>query len=178
MREQTNGLPASLVALAVAGDREAFRRLVQPQLPSALGAATALLRSPAEADDAVQDALLSAWLGLHELRRPDAFPAWFRRHVVRSAMKRLAKRGRLTELDLAVMAPTDDLERALERRALGRAFGRLEAMDRLILTLHHSWSLPVAETAELLGVPQGTVKSRAHQARSRLRAAYEAEERG
>jgi len=178
VREQAKSLQPSLVARAVAGDREAFRGLVEPHLSTALGAATALLRSPSEADDAVQDALLSAWLGLHQLRRADAFPAWFRRHVIRSAMKRLGQRPRVTELDLTAMAPVDDLEQALERRALGRAFGRLETKDRLILTLHHFWSLPVAETAGLLGVPEGTVKSRAHQARARLRAAYAAEERG
>lgn len=73
VREQAKSLQPSLVARAVAGDREAFRGLVEPHLPTALGAATALLRSPSEADDAVQDALLSAWLGLHQLRRADAF---------------------------------------------------------------------------------------------------------
>ena len=60
---------------------------------------------------------------------------------------------------------------------LGRAFDRLDPKDRLILTLHHFWRLPVAETAGHLGIPEGTVKSRVHHALGRLRAAYDAEER-
>jgi RNA polymerase sigma-70 factor (ECF subfamily) len=62
-------------------------------------------------------------------------------------------------------------------RVLAVAFGRLSTADRLILTLHHFWDLPVAETAAHLGIPEGTVKSRVHHALRRLRAAYDAEER-
>ena len=72
-----------LVEAARAGDREAFRTLVEPYVGRALGAATIITRSPADAADAVQDALLSAWRGLPQLRDPEAFPAWFRQHVVR-----------------------------------------------------------------------------------------------
>jgi RNA polymerase sigma-70 factor, ECF subfamily len=66
---------------------------------------------------------------------------------------------------------------ARERRTLRRAFHRLEPDDRSLLTLHHFWGLPVRETAAILGVPEGTVKSRVHSAMTRLRAAYDAEER-
>jgi RNA polymerase sigma-70 factor (ECF subfamily) len=71
----------------------------------------------------------------------------------------------------------DDLERHVERRELGRAFDGLDARDRTLLTLHHFWGLPIAETAEHLGIPSGTVKSRVHHAMARLRAAYDAEGR-
>jgi RNA polymerase sigma-70 factor (ECF subfamily) len=164
-----------LVAAARRGDRAAFASLVEPELPKALGAARILIGSSADAGDAVQDALLSAWRGLDGLRDPDAFPAWFRRHVVRAAT-RIAKRPRVAELDAAFPAP-DELERSLERLQLGRAFDRLDAKDRLILTLHHFWGMPIAETAGHLGIPSGTVKSRIHHATARLRAAYDAEGR-
>jgi RNA polymerase sigma-70 factor (ECF subfamily) len=65
----------------------------------------------------------------------------------------------------------------MDRRTLARAFDRLEARDRLILTLHHFWDMPIAETAAHLGIPEGTVKSRVHYAMDRLRAAFAAEER-
>jgi len=71
----------------------------------------------------------------------------------------------------------DAIERAVERRTLGRAFDRLDPDDRLILTLHHFLGLPGAETATHLAIPIGTVKSRVHAAMERLRAAYDAEER-
>lgn len=166
-----------LVVAAVAGDRDAFRLLVEPLVGMALGAATIITRSPADGADAVQDALLSAWRGLPQLREPEAFPAWFRQHVVRAAVRATRKRGRVVELDVDVPDLTDHLDRAMERRTLGRAFDRLDPDDRLLLTLHHFWGLQIAETATYLGIPSGTVKSRIHAAMARLRAAYDAEER-
>ena len=136
-----------------------------------------MTRSEADASDAVQEALLSAWRGLDALRNPEAFRAWFRRQVVRAALRAAGRRGRVVELDLAAAAPEGELDRALERRTLGRAFARLDAPDRLLLTLHHFWGLPIAETAGHLGIPEGTVKSRVHYAMDRLRAAFAAEER-
>ena len=167
---------ARLVAAAQSGDRSAFGELVEPELVKALGAARLLSRSPADAPDAVQEALLSAWRGLPTLRDPDAFPAWFRKHVTRAAI-RLGKRPHVVELDVSGAFAPDELERTVERRQLGRAFERLEDKDRLLLTLHHFWGLPVAETATHLGIPEGTVKSRVHHAMARLRAAYDAEDR-
>lgn len=166
-----------LVAAATNGDRDAFRALVEPYVPVALGAATILTGSPADAADAVQDALLSAWRGLDRLREPEAFPAWFRQHVVRAAIRIAKARGRVVELDLLAPDTSDALDRAVERRTLGRAFDRLEPDDRLLLTLHHFWGLPIAETATYLGIPTGTVKSRIHASMDRLRAAYDAEDR-
>ncbi len=168
---------AGLVAAALGGDRDAFRELVEPDLAAAYGTARIVTRSEADASDAVQEALLSAWRGLDTLRDPDAFRPWFRRHVVRAALRAASRRGRVVELDLAAIAPEGDLDLALDKRTLGRAFNRLDARDRLLLTLHHFWDLPIAETAALLGIPDGTVKSRVHYAMDRLRAAYDAEER-
>jgi RNA polymerase sigma-70 factor (ECF subfamily) len=167
---------AELVAAARRGDRGAFEELVAPDLPRALGAARILAGSPTDAADAVQEALLSAWRGLGGLRDPDAFPAWFRRHVVRAAL-RIAKRPRIVDLaDVDAFVP-DDLDRHVERRQLSRAFDALDARDRTLLTLHHFWGLPIAETAQLLKLREGTVKSRVHHAMTRLRAAYDAEGR-
>jgi RNA polymerase sigma factor (sigma-70 family) len=168
-----------LVTAARAGDRDAFRALVEPHLAIALGASTVLTGSAADAADAVQEALLSAWQGLDGLREPDAFPAWFRRQVIRAASRsgRARARGRVVELDASLGMASDDLDRLVQGRTLGRAFARLDDADRLLLTLHHVWDLPVAETAAILGVPEGTVKSRVHYAMDRLRAAYDAEDR-
>jgi RNA polymerase sigma-70 factor, ECF subfamily len=175
--EQSPPTLTTLVAAAKAGDRDAFRELVEPDLAAALGTATIVTRSSADASDAVQEALLSAWRGLDSLRDPEAFRAWFRRHVVRAALKAAERRGHVVELDIATAAPEGDLEGALDRRTLARAFDRLDARDRLLLTLHHFWDLPIAETAAHLGIPEGTVKSRVHYAMDRLRAAFAAEER-
>ena len=90
---------AELVAAARAGDRVAFGRLVEPSLAPALGASILITRSHADGHDAVQDALLTAWLGLDQIRDPDAFPAWFRTLVIRSALRVARRRGHVGELD-------------------------------------------------------------------------------
>lgn len=180
MEAVLEGSPTSLgllVAAAKSGDRDAFQSLVEPDLAAAFGTARIVCGSEADAADAVQEALLSAWRGLDGLRNPDAFRAWFRRHVVRAASRAAERRGRVVELDLDAAAPAGELDRALDQRSLARAFDRLDARDRLLLTLHHFWELPIAETAAHLGIPEGTVKSRVHYAMDRLRAAFAAEER-
>ena len=172
-------VPVELVAAARRGDRDAFSDLVAPHLETALRVARVVAGSPDDGTDAVQDALLSAWQGLGSLREPAAFPAWFRRHVTRAAMRHARRRGRgrVGELDIETPAPTDALDRAFAVRELDRAFDRLSIDDRTLLTLRHLWDLPGAEIAHHLGIPEGTVKSRVHAAMQRLRAAYEAEER-
>ena len=147
-------------------------------------AAVVLTRSHADAADAVQDALLSAWQGLDRLRDPVAFPAWFRTHVIRAALRHAGRRGRVRELDLAGAAGTaagtaagGSVERLAEHRQLARAFDRLDPDDRALLTMRHLWDASVAEVAESFGIPEGTVKSRTHAAMDRLRAAYDAEAR-
>jgi len=157
------GAGAKLVEAACAGDRDAFGRLVGPYLASALGAATLIAGNDSD--------------GLSELRNAEAFPAWFRSIVVRAALATARRTRHIVELDMTVAAPLDQLDRALDLRTLRHALVRLDHKDRVLLTLHHYWELPVAETARLLGVPEGTVKSRVHHAMQRLRAAYDAEER-
>jgi RNA polymerase sigma factor (sigma-70 family) len=179
LRDKTTApqVTEGLVALACGGDREAFGRLVRPHLAQALGAATIITGSEADGADAVQDALLVAWQRLPQLREGAMFPAWFRRIVVRASTHVSRRRGRVAELDLTASEPADQLDRALDLRTLRRAVARLDENDRLILTLREFWDLPIAETAVLLAIPKGTVKSRLHHALRRLRAAYEAEER-
>lgn len=170
--------PAQLIAAACSGDRAAFGELVEPHLSAVLGAAIVLTRSHADAADAVQDGLLAAWQGLDRLRDPVAFPAWFRTLVIRAAIRVARRRARVVELD--VLAPGADrasVERAVEQRQLSRAFDRLSTDDRALLTMRHLWDAPVAEVADALGIPSGTVKSRTHAAMDRLRAAYDAEAR-
>jgi RNA polymerase sigma-70 factor (ECF subfamily) len=169
--------PASLVAAAAAGDADAFRRLVEPHIELSLRASIVVIGSEAEASDAVQDALLAAWQTLTKLREPQAFAAWFRSIVIRSAMRHARSRRRIVALDMDVAAPPGVLDRSVETKQLARAFATLSPDDRLALTLRHLWDVSTAEAARWLGIPEGTVKSRTFHAMERLRAAYAAEER-
>ena len=170
---------AELVAAARAGDRTAFGRLVEPSLAPALGASILITRSHADGHDAVQDALLTAWLSLDQVRDPEAFPGWFRTLVVRSALRVARRRGQVVELVVlsGTEAADDGLERSVDHRLLRLAFDRVSSDDRALLTLRYLWDLPVSDVGDALGIPDGTVKSRTHAAIGRLRAAFEAEAR-
>jgi RNA polymerase sigma-70 factor (ECF subfamily) len=176
-REGDRQVSVELVERAVRGDRRAFERLVEPHLLVALGAARLITGDEADAADAVQDALLTSWQALDGLRDPQLFRAWFRKIVIRSATRFVRGRRRLVEVDLDAAGPIDSVEREFDRRQLTRAFARLDPKDRVLLTLHHYWQMPVAESAQLLGLPEGTVRSRVHHALKRLRACYDAEVR-
>ena len=180
MHEGAIRTSAGLVELAALGDREAFGRLVEPHLAVALGAARLITGNESDAADAVQDALLASWQSLDGLRNPELFAAWFRKIVIRSSTRCVQRRRHLVEIDLESLdraGAADSVEREFDRRQMARAFARLDPKDRVLLTLHHYWQMPVAETAQLLGLPEGTVRSRVHHALRRLRAGFEAEER-
>jgi RNA polymerase sigma factor (sigma-70 family) len=171
-----------LVVAARDGDGKAFALLVQPCLSSCLAAAVVITGSSQDGSDAMQEALIAAWRGLGSLRDPAAFPSWFRKLVVRAAMKAARRRRgiRVTEmvLEAAPLHRADDsFDRMLEIRVLDRAFDRLDPKDRMVLALRYASGLSTEEIAGTLSIPEGTVKSRVHSAMQRLRAAYAAEER-
>jgi RNA polymerase sigma-70 factor (ECF subfamily) len=166
-----------LVAGARSGSGEAFAALVEPHLSRALTAATLIVGSPQDGADVVQDALESAWRGLSRLRDPQAFGAWFRRHVVRAALRTTRRRRNTVPLGETLVDPIDRIEQGLADRHLARAFSALPSADRLVLTLRYHWGLPTSEAAAILAIPEGTVKSRLHNAIARLRAEYDAQER-
>lgn len=169
-----------LVRRAQSGDHDAFERLASSAASRMYGTAILIVRDPDAARDAVQEALIEAWRNLPALRDPQAFEAWLRKILVRACYRvlrngrRLRLEARVTEID----APSRSMEADIsEVDRLGRAFDRLHPDQRAVLVLHHRLGLPLNETADALGVPLGTVKSRLNRATTALRAALDAEDR-
>ena len=142
----------------------------------------AIVGDEADARDATQETFIAAWRRIRELRDPDRFDAWLQRIAVNSARMTLRARGRrrVREIpagDVATLATASD--RALRVRPdadlLGAALDRLPADQRAILALHHLEGHGIAELAEILAIPVGTVKSRLHTARRALQDALVAE---
>jgi RNA polymerase sigma-70 factor (ECF subfamily) len=164
---------AELVSDALAGDRSAFACLLERETPSAYRAALAILRSPEEARDVVQEASVRAWQELPRLRRADAWPAWFRRITVRQALdeRRHARHTResqsIADAWLDAADPTVNIDETITLLA---GFSRLRPEDRAILALRFHLDLTVPDVAEALGMRVGTAKARIHRAIARLRA--------
>lgn len=163
---------ARTVMAARGGDDEAFARLVDLEAPAAYRLALTIVRSPAEAEDAVQDAFVQAWRRIDSLRDPDRWSAWFRRLLVRCAVERARRRHLVREVDLDLALDIPRLEPSphpAERLALLAALGRLDPSDRAMLSLRYFADLEMQDVADALGIPLGTAKSRLHRALGRLR---------
>ena len=164
-----------LVVRAIGGDYEAFSSLVRASAARQYAIATLILRDGDRAQDAVQEALVSAWRGLSALRDPDAWDAWLHRLTVRAcyAAARREKRRTVVELhvtldDLLDGAPDAPMAHA-ERDRLERELSRLSIDQRAVIVLHFYVGLPLTEAAGVLGVPVGTAKSRLNRGLAALR---------
>jgi RNA polymerase sigma-70 factor, ECF subfamily len=189
LRASVDPAPASeLVRRASRGDVAAFDELVASRLAQSLRLARAIVDSPADAEDVVQEAFVSAWRSLRRLREPEKFDAWFGRILVNTARSHIRRRGTVTPISIdrrRADSPDDEHEHpgrhdpALDRvdssDALARAIDRLTVDQRTILALHHLEERPVAQIAAVLGIPVGTAKWRLHAARQALGRALEAQ---
>ena len=171
-----------LVIRARSGDHDAFSTLAAAAVDRLHRTAWLILRSDADAADAVQDSLLAAWLHIAAVRDPDLFDSWLNRLLVH-ACYRLAKRTTrrtVSEIPMTVPdapGPGDVQEDLATRDQLERAFRRLTPEQRSALVVHHFLGLPDAEAASVLEIALGTFKSRLHRASIAMRAAVEADDR-
>jgi len=179
-----------LVARVAAGDDTALRELFGRHAPWLAVRLRAVLPA-ADVEDVLQEAFLAAWRGARGYRPQGACGGWLWGIARRQAALLLRRRG---PLDLAgqagaalpadlTAAPdgSDPADIALTRADLEVAVATLGpdgSPEREVWRLMYEQDRPVAEVAELLGVPPGTVKSRAHRVRRRLRAALRAPEGG
>jgi RNA polymerase sigma-70 factor (ECF subfamily) len=181
-----------LVRRAREGDAIAFDRLAAARLDRAYRLAVAIMRSEADASDAVQEAFVAAWRQLPRLRDPERFDAWLERIVVNACRMALRHRGvvRLREIDvsdpeaspsglgarLADPAPAA-ADAIADAELVRRSMDRLDGDKRAILVLFYVQDRSVGEIASALGIPAGTVKWRLHAARAALERAYQEEAR-
>jgi RNA polymerase sigma-70 factor, ECF subfamily len=165
---------------ALAARRAAFARFTEERLTRAYRLAGVILRDPAEAEDAVHDAGVQAWLHFAELRDASKADAWFDRIVVNECRARLRRR-KIAPITLGELPERaggrDAFGAADDRDALRSALARLDPDHRIAVVLRHVDGLTPAEIAERTGTREGTVKSRLHYALREMRATLEAGER-
>ena len=169
-----------LVEAAARGDHEAFEVLATSAGDRLYAVARLILRESDLAEDAVQEALVRAWQQLPSLRDPDRFDAWLYRLVVNACndqgrqLRRRSEHVRSLPHNAAI---SDDTKSVADREQLERGFGRLKPEQRAVVVLHYYSGFSAAEIARILGVPEGTARSRLHYATLAMRAALEADAR-
>jgi len=189
-----DGAPADdeIVRRAQAGDHDAFRMLVERYQGRAYGLALRVLRDEEQAKDAVQDAFLKVYRSLDRFEGRAGFYTWLYRIVMNQCLdrKRRDKSDREVEWndesaagvlnasesaaspagrDADREAPDVAIERSEIRQAVARAIDALPEDARRTIQLREIDGLSYKEIAEAMGIPKGTVMSRLHYARQRLR---------
>ncbi|WP_093614101.1 RNA polymerase sigma factor [Streptomyces indicus] len=170
----------SVIARVRAGEAEAYAELVRAHTPVALRAAVAF-GAGADAEDVVQAAFFKAYQSLGRFRDGSAFKPWLLQIVVNETRNTVRSAGRLRALvgrEAALLGAEPRIPDAADpafaalaqeqRTALHTALGRLSHDQRAVVTCRYLLEMDEAETAETLGWPRGTVKSRLNRALKKL----------
>ncbi len=182
-------------AQASQGDHEAFRVLVERYQGRAYRLALRVMRDEEQAKDVVQEAFLKAYRSLDRFEGRSSFYTWFYRVVMNLCLdqKRRQPPGRQVEWDeghaletpvgtgldavdtthARATGPAGDFERSELRAAVQRAIEQLPDDARRTLLLREVDGLSYSEISKVLGIPKGTVMSRLHHARRRVRVLLE-----
>jgi RNA polymerase sigma-70 factor (ECF subfamily) len=178
---------SELIRRVCEGDKEAFYSLVQPCEHGIFTAAMSILNNPADAEEVAQEAVLKAFTALSRFRGDSKFSTWLiqitinearlrlrkdRRHLYESVdEQRTDEQGDCFPKDFADWReiPSESLQRQELREALKRALNSLPPKYREVLILRDVQHLSIQETAQVLGITEGSVKTRLLRARFQMR---------
>jgi len=177
---------AELVRRALARDAGAFRAIMRKHNRRLYRIARGVLRNNADAEDAVQDAYVSAFTSLASYRGESTVATWLSRIVLNEALGRLRRTRPSVELavlelmqskaeiiQFPLSTPNDDPERTMAQRQIlqlvEQAADNLPKPFRLVFVTRVIEGMSVEETSELLGIKPETVKTRLHRARQLVR---------
>jgi RNA polymerase sigma-70 factor (ECF subfamily) len=169
------------VERAISGDHDAFSELARASSDRLYAVATLILRDRDRAQDAVQEALVSAWQDVRALRDPGAWDGWLYRLTVRACYKQAKKERRRSVVEIHAIAHSEPDRAAdfshtfADRDRMEREIGRLTLEQRAVLVLHFYADLTLERSAEILDIPIGTAKSRLHYGLRALRESLRAE---
>ena len=161
---------AELLRRHVTGDAEAFGQLFLRHRDRLWAVALRTLGDADEAADALQDAMISAFRRAADFRGDSAVTTWLHRIVVNACLDRMRRRAARPvahDLDLLAAAPSSDPDQDVSLDVLA-ALRTLVPEQRAALVMVDMLGYSVADTAEILGVSPGTVKSRCARGRARL----------
>ena len=165
---------AELLRAHADGDPHAFEELVRRHRDRLWAVALRTLREPEEAADALQDALISAYRAAGSFRAESAVTTWLHRIVVNACLDRIRRRQVRPTVPLPEEGPGEPAERRdrmAERdtaMAVEAALGQIGVEQRAAITLVDIEGYSVADAAQILGVAEGTVKSRCARGRAKL----------
>lgn len=176
VQKQSLDWEPALVQRARDGDVRAFERLYRENVDHVYALCTRLTRDPTAAEDCTQEAFINAWRALGRFEIRSAFGTWLHRIAVNVVLGRRRQSDAWTYTDAAPTTEIADMKEsdwtfdtAIEVEEIERAIGELPQGARDVLVLSGIYGYSHEETAQMLGVAEGTCKAQLHRARSILR---------
>ncbi|HYU62215.1 MAG TPA: sigma-70 family RNA polymerase sigma factor [Verrucomicrobiae bacterium] len=155
-----------------------FADLLRPLIDPGFRLALAMLHDAQAAEDAVQEASLTAWRKVGRMRDQGRLRPWFL-GVVANKCRNARRRKWATQVNLGIpeqLAITSTEERTVRGADLRRAIARLGHEDRLVVALYFYLDMPVEEVAAVTGKSAGAARARLHRAVGKLRPGVAVEE--
>ena len=156
------------------GDQDAFHHLVDRYHNVLYGTAILMMGNRAMAEEAVQEAFLSAWRGIRGFKIGRPLKPWLTRVLINEVLTDKRRRSIPTDPIPEPDQPdapsvSDDPDALADRVVVREAIAELDSDHRQVIVLRYSTDLTVPEIAKSVGIPEGTVKSRLSRAIARLR---------
>lgn len=155
---------------AMAGDKEAFSRIIIQNKEAMYKTAIVILKNEDNAYDALQEALIKMYKNINKLESVEAFKLWSRRIIVNCCYDLINKNNKVIDITSRL---TENYEEAKQdtyncEDELVELLDKLDPDLRLTATLYYYNDLSTKEIADILNIPAGTIKSRLSRAREKL----------
>lgn len=165
--------------LAKKGDKEAFSRIVDDVKYKLYKTGMSILRNDDDACDAIQETLISAYQNIGSLKQPEFFNTWIIRILINKSYDIIKKNKKVTNINERLMQTADPYyEMYINESELENILSKLDSDLKTVTVLFYYDDLSVLEIAEMLNIPEGTVKSRLSRARDKISKIYQLEEGG
>lgn len=173
-----NETDETLVMLTLAGEQNAYEVLVTRYQKAVISSAMMVTKNYFMAEDAAQDAFVTAWMKLDTLQEPKKYGSWVCRIAKNCALNMISRYRSFLPLDVVDnLDISDDQSQnpsvlyalSEEKNEVSNSIGRLPEKVRQIIHLHYFEDLSIAEIADRMRISEGTVKRQLHDGRKRIR---------
>ena len=173
-----NEADETLVMLTLAGEQSAYEALVIRYQKAVIASAITITKNQFMAEDAAQDAFVTAWMKLNTLQEPKKYGSWVCRIAKNCALNMISRYRSFLPLDVVdnlnimgngIENPAELCALSEERNEVNKSIEMLPEKVRQIIHLHYYENLSIAEIADRMRISEGTVKRQLHDGRKRIR---------
>ncbi len=171
---------SQIIEKCLAGDEQAIERLISVYKTGVFRLALSIVQDPSAANEITQETFIAALRSLRSYQEKSSLKAWLYTIVLNTSHSHLRRRKALERLRTTLTSilrvdsqrqstPEDTLIQNEKEKAIWKALNEMDEKHRTVMILRYFQDLPISEIAEILSTNEGTIHSRLHTARDRLR---------